>query len=105
VLRIRDQLIKIGVTPQVAANRTLLPEVYAYMRTKQTAKATARMDKQATAAALTVPELLYISRYFNRLSPDPSDVPTVSKWIAKALTMKPTTDQQHTDELTKKPMP
>jgi len=38
VLRIRDQLIKIGVTPQVAANRTLLPEVYAYMCTKTNGK-------------------------------------------------------------------
>lgn len=94
ILQIRDQLIKIGVSQQVAANRTLLPEVYAYFRAKQTAKATARMDKQANSASLTVPEYLYISRYFNRLSPDPSDVPTVAKWINKALTLKPETGQQ-----------
>ena len=94
ILRIRDQLVKIGVPPQVAANRTLLPEVGAYFRAKQTEKATARMDKKANTAPLTVPEFIYICRYFNKNSPDPADVPTVIKWSNKALGMKPTTNDQ-----------
>ncbi|RIV20644.1 DUF255 domain-containing protein [Fibrisoma montanum] len=94
ILQIQQQLVKAGIEPRVAANRTLLPEVNAYFRTRQTAKATERMDAQANANPLTVPEYLYISRLFNRNSPDAGDVPTVVKWINKALTLKPSVKEQ-----------
>lgn len=94
ILDVRQGLTKIGVDPRVAANRTLLPEVNAYFRAKQTAKAVERMDNQVTSNQLTVPEYLYISRLFNRSSPDASDVPTVVKWINKALALKPGPKEQ-----------
>ncbi|GAB3698272.1 hypothetical protein GCM10027592_23190 [Spirosoma flavus] len=94
ILEIRQGLAKIGIDPKIAANRTLLPEVNAYFRARQTAKATERMDNQVNSNQLTVPEYLYISRLFNRSSPDVSDVPTVVKWVNKGLALKPTPKEQ-----------
>lgn len=94
VLQVRNGLVKIGVDQKTAANRTLLPEVMAYFRARQTSKAVERMDAQASQYPLSTPEYLYIARLFNKQSPDPGDVPTVSKWINKALTNKPSPAEQ-----------
>ena len=94
ILEIRQDLAKIGIDPKVAANRTLLPEVNAYFRAHQTAKAVERMDNQVNSNQLTVPEYIYISRLFNSSSPDATDVPTVVKWVNKGLTLKPNTQEQ-----------
>jgi hypothetical protein len=96
-MQVRTGLTRIGIDPKVAANRTLLPEVHAYFRARQTAKAVARMDSQATNFPLSVAEYLYISRLFNKQSPDPSDVPTVTKWINKALSTNKATIQEQAD--------
>ena len=94
ILQIRQDLVKIGIDPKVAANRTLLPEVNAYFRARQTAKAVERMDNQVNSNQLSVPEYLYIARLFNRNSPDAVDAPTVAKWAGKALAMKPSQKEQ-----------
>ena len=94
ILQIRQDLEKIGIDPKVAANRTLLPEINAYFRAHQTAKAVERMDNQVNTNQLTVPEYLYISRLFNRNSPDAGDVPTVVKWINKGLALNPNAKEQ-----------
>ncbi|QJW89712.1 DUF255 domain-containing protein [Spirosoma taeanense] len=94
ILEIRQGLAKIGIDPRVAANRTLLPEVNAYFRAHQTAKAVERMDAQVNTNQLTVPEYLYISRLFNRASPDAADAPTVAKWVNKALALRPSAKEQ-----------
>lgn len=94
ILQIRQDLVKVGIDPKVAANRTLLPEVNAYFRAGQTAKAVERMDNQVNANQLSVPEYLYISRLFNRSSPDAVDAPTVAKWAGKALAMRPPAKEQ-----------
>ena len=77
--------MQIGISPQVASNRTLLPEVNAYFRAGQTAKAVQRMDAHATQNNFSVPEYLYVIRLFNGKSTDASDVPTVTKWANKAI--------------------
>lgn len=94
ILQIRQDLVKIGIDPKIAANRTLLPEVNAYFRAKQTNKAVERMDNQVNSNQLSVPEYIYISRLFNRASPDASDVPTIMKWINKGLAAKPAPKEQ-----------
>jgi thiol-disulfide isomerase/thioredoxin len=97
VLQVRDGLVKIGIAEQVANNRTLLPEVNAYFRAKQTAKATARMNEHIAKFSFSVPEYLYISRLFNRSSSDAADVPIVSKWVQDALALKKATPQEQAD--------
>ncbi|AKD56235.1 thioredoxin domain-containing protein [Spirosoma radiotolerans] len=94
ILQVKQDLIKIGVDPKVAANRTLLPEVNAYFRAHQTAKAADRMDNQVNTNQLTVPEYMYITRLFNRSSPDAVDAPTVVKWVNKGLALKPGPKEQ-----------
>ncbi|WP_460963815.1 thioredoxin family protein [Spirosoma litoris] len=94
ILDIRQDLVKIGIDPKIAANRTLLPEVNAYFRARQTGKAVERMDNQVNSNQLTVLEYQYISHLFNRSSPDASDVPTVVKWINKGLALKPGPKEQ-----------
>ncbi len=94
VLDVKQDLVKIGVDPKQAANRTLLPEVNAYFRAKQAVKAAERMDNQVNANQLSVPEYIYIAHLFNRSSPDASDVPTVVKWTAKGLAMRPPAKEQ-----------
>lgn len=97
VLQVRDGLVKIGIAEQVANNRTLLPEVNAYFRAKQTAKATARMNEHIAKFSFTVPEYLYVSRLFNRNSPDATDALTVMTWIQDALALKKATPPEQAD--------
>ncbi|MFD2936403.1 thioredoxin family protein [Spirosoma flavum] len=94
ILQVRQDLVRMGIDSKVAANRTLLPEVSAYFRTHQTAKAVERMDNQVNSNQLTVPEYMYISRLFNRSSPDAVDAPTVAKWVNKGLALKPSPKEQ-----------
>lgn len=94
ILQIRQDLVRIGIDPKIAANRTLLPEVNAYFRAKQTNKAVERMDSQVNSNQLSVPEYIYISRLFNRASPDASDVPTIVKWVNKGLAAKAAPKEQ-----------
>ena len=94
ILQVRQDLVKMGIDPKVAANRTLLPEVNAYFRARQTSKAVDRMDNQVNSNQLTVPEYTYISRLFNRSSPDAVDAPTVAKWVNKGLALKPGPKEQ-----------
>ncbi len=94
ILQIRQDLTKIGIDPKVAANRTLLPEVNAYFRAHQTAKAAERMDNQVNSNQMTVLEYTYIARLFNRNSPDAVAAPTVVKWVNKALALRPGPKEQ-----------
>jgi len=97
IMQVRNGLVKIGIDQKVAANRTLLPEVNAHFKARQTAKAVSRMDSQVSNFPLSIPEYIYISRLFNKQSPDPSDVPTVTKWITKALATNKATVQEQAD--------
>jgi len=87
ILAIRDGLQKIGIDPKVAANRTLLPEIYAYFRADQSGRAASRMDSHSNQSSFTLPEYLYVIRLFNGRSPDAADAPTVVNWTNKALTL------------------
>jgi thiol-disulfide isomerase/thioredoxin len=94
IMQVRQDLVKIGIDPKIAANRTLLPEVNAYFRARQTTKAAERMDNQVNSNQLSIPEYIYISRLFNRSSPDAADVPTVAKWVTKGLALNPSPREQ-----------
>ena len=85
IQQINSQLIKIGIDQKLAAARTLLPELNAYFRLKQTTQAAARMNKHMADFTFSVPEYVFVARYFNERSTDTSDVPSLVKWIDKAL--------------------
>ncbi|MEZ0541185.1 thioredoxin family protein [Fibrella arboris] len=94
IKQVYDGLTRIGIDPKVASSRTLLPEVNAYFRLKQAGQAAERMNSHITTHSLSVPEYIYVARLYNRNSPDPADVPSLTKWIAKALALKPTPAEQ-----------
>lgn len=94
IKQVYDGLVRIGIDPKMASSRTLLPEVNAYFRLKQAGQAAERMNSHVDTHSLSVPEYLYVARLFNRQSPDPTDVPSLVKWIGKALSLKPTPADQ-----------
>lgn len=97
IKKINTQLVKIGVDQKLANARTLLPEINAYFRLKQTTEAAARMDKHITDFPITAPEYIFIARYFNEHSTDTSDVSTIAKWIDKALAIPKITPAEKAD--------
>ncbi len=97
VLQVKQQLVQIGIDPKKASSWTLLPEVNAYFRQKQTAKAAARMNDHVTATPFSIPEYLYISRLFNKSSTDSLDVISVLSWVNKALAIKSVTINEQAD--------
>lgn len=95
VKQIRQMMVKIGVDPRLAANRTVIPEINAYFREKTTASAVARLDSLVEQNKLSIPEYSFIANYFNSKSPDVVDAPSLIRWIDKALAVaKPTPAQQ-----------
>lgn len=95
VKQIRQMMVKAGVNPLLAANRTVIPEVNAYFREKTTASAVARLDSLVEKNKLSIPEYSFIANYFNAKSPDTVDAPALVRWLDKALTTgKPTPTQQ-----------
>jgi thiol-disulfide isomerase/thioredoxin len=87
-------LTQIGIDSKTASSRTLLPEVNAYFKLGQGNRAAERMNSHINTHSLSVPEYLYVARLFNRASPDPNDVPSLTKWIGKALALKATAAEQ-----------
>jgi len=95
IRQIRQMMEKIGVNPLLAANRTVIAEVNAYFREKNTANAVARLDSLVEKNKLSVPEYTFIASYFNSKSPDTVDAPSIIRWMDKALAVgKPTPTQQ-----------
>lgn len=95
VRQIRQMMVKAGISPALAANRTVIPEVNAYFREKATASAVARLDSLVEKNKLSIPEYTFIANYFNTKSPDLVDAASVVRWMDKALAVsKPTPAQQ-----------
>lgn len=97
VLQLRGMLEKIGIAPALAATRTLLPEINAYFRSQQTEKAVERVNTYQTKSPLTLPECIFVVRYFNQNSPTIADVSDVSRWAQKGLKETSITLQQKAD--------
>ncbi len=95
VKQVRQMMVKAGINPLLAANRTVIPEVNAYFREKATASAVARLDSLVEQNKLSIPEYSFIANYFNAKSPDTVDAPSLVRWLDKALAVgKPTPTQQ-----------
>ena len=87
IQQIRKQLVKIGIEAGSANARTLLPEVNYYFRNKNTAAATARANEYLSDSKAKIQDYSYIIKVFNQKATDKSYVPTLKKWVAKAMTM------------------
>jgi hypothetical protein len=87
IQQMRKYLVKIGVEPASANARTLLPEINYYFRNRQTAQATARTNDYLSNGKAKLPDYAYLVKYFNQRAADKSYVPSLNKWVAKALTL------------------
>lgn len=94
IQQVYNGLVQIGIDPKMASSRTLLPEVNAYFKLGQGARAAERMNNHINTHSLSVPEYIYVARLFNRASPDAADVTYLTKWVGKALSLKTTTGEQ-----------
>ena len=87
VKQMRDYMIKIGIDPQVARNRVLLPLINAYFREKTPKRAVELVNTHITQVPLKVPDYAYLLKHFNEHSPDASYVSSAESWAANALKM------------------
>ncbi|GAB2771587.1 hypothetical protein GCM10027275_12960 [Rhabdobacter roseus] len=90
VVKMREYLIKAGVSTQMARNRVLLPLLNAYFREKKAGEAVALVNTHSTQVPLKAPDYNYLLRYFNGKSTDAAYVPSAQKWFASALKTNPT---------------
>jgi predicted Zn-dependent protease len=85
VVQIRQEMIKLGTPADVAAGRTLLKELEAYFREKNTAKATARFDAFIKTNKVELLDYAYLVRLFNERATDNSYANSLIKWSNNAL--------------------
>lgn len=95
--QLRAMMVKIGIAPSAASARTVLSEISAHFRAKQTEKAVSCLDKHMALAPLGAPECIYVMHFFNQNSPSPADVSAIDRWIRKALSQPKTTLPQKAD--------
>jgi len=89
IQEIRKGLAKIGIGAEAANARTLLPEINYYFRNRQTAKAVARTEEYFNNTNAQLADYKYIIGLFNQRAIDNSYVPSLNKWVTKALNMTP----------------
>jgi len=91
VVAMRQAMESLGIAPNVAAMRTILKELEAFFREKNTAAATVRFDGYQTDNFLRTTDYAYLLRFFNEKSPDDSYAEKLITWADKALkAVKPT---------------
>lgn len=81
----RKAMESLGIAPNVAAMRTILKELEAYFREKNSAAATARFDEYQTDNFLRTTDYAYLMRFFNEKAPDNSYAEKLITWTDKAL--------------------
>lgn len=87
IASIRERFLKLGVPAKMAHSRTLLKELEAYFRQKETAKATARLNQYAKTGYMVFADYAYLVKYFNEKATDNSYVPSVNAWVANAASL------------------
>jgi thiol-disulfide isomerase/thioredoxin len=90
VVAIRNTMVSLGTPANVAAMRTILKELEAYFREKNTAGATTRFDEYRRANALSLQDYAYLMRFFNEKATDSSYAPQLIVWVSDVLSsLKP----------------
>ena len=85
VVAMRQAMESLGIAPNVAAMRTILKELEAYFREKNTAAAIARFDAYQADNFLRTTDYAYLVRFFNEKAPDNSYASKLIEWTDKAL--------------------
>lgn len=85
VVAIRKALEKIGLPATTARQRTLLKELEAFFREKNTAAATACLNEYRKIVKMQLPDYSYLVRYFNEKATDNSYIPSLITWCNDAL--------------------
>lgn len=85
VIKVRQAFMKLGLSATVANTRTILKELEAYFRAKETGKATARLNEHSMGGTLLFADYAYLVRYFNEKATDNSYVPSLIQWVNNGL--------------------
>ncbi|MFB9292763.1 hypothetical protein ACFFSP_04760 [Persicitalea jodogahamensis] len=93
ITAMRQALESLGVAPNIASMRTILKELEAYFREKNTAAATARFDEYQAGNLLRTTDYAYLMRFFNDKAPDPAYAEKLIGWTDKAIKAVNTYDQ------------
>lgn len=87
VVQIREAMIRLGIPKVESHRRTILKELEALLREKQTAQAANRLNDYVKIAKMTFQDYAYLVRFFNEKSTDNSYVPSLLKWVDSGLKM------------------
>lgn len=93
VVAMRMAMESLGVAPNVTAMRTILKELEAYFREKNTSAAATRFDEYQSDNFLRATDYAYLMRFFNEKSPDNSYAEKLIAWTDKALKAVRPTEQ------------
>ena len=85
VVQMRQSMEKVGIPAKAAAQRTLLKELEAHFREKNTPAATARLNEYRKTGEMQFLDYSYLVRYFNEKATDNTYVPSLLTWSTDAL--------------------
>lgn len=85
IIKIRQAFVNLGVTPQLASGRTIVKELEAHLREKNTKKAVLRFDEYRKSTTLTLGDYAFLVTYFREKANDASYVPSVTQWVNDGL--------------------
>ncbi|MCA0230608.1 MAG: thioredoxin family protein [Bacteroidetes bacterium] len=90
IAQIRQAMVKVGIAKDLASSRTVLKELEALFRVKDTKKATDRLNEHRKIAKLTIQDYAYLTRFFNEKATDNSYISSLLAWVKDGLqTVKP----------------
>lgn len=85
IATMREGMVKAGIPAHDAASRTLLKELEALFREKNTPEAVARFNAFRAGGKTETADYAYLIRYFNEQAPDGRYLSAVPAWSAAAL--------------------
>lgn len=98
VVAMREAMVKLGNPAKVVAPRTLLKELEAHFREKNTPAATARFNEYRKVATMDFLDYSYIVRLFNEKANDNSYVPALVGWVTDGAKLFNTGNANHTKD-------
>lgn len=85
IVKMRQAFVSLGISAELASGRTIVKELDAYFREKNTKKAISRFDEYRRGAKLSVGDYAFILKYFREKSNDDSYLPNVTQWVNDGL--------------------